>query len=403
MKDQRQPLEFDPSVQELRQTLQTAWGIDFRRLTTLICRLATDTWHSVSDLVAISSLSHRAVTDLLKTLDSWLEKEDQKARLRPDIAPSFAALFACQEHHPVPADPWEPAAGAHPLLASMTRILEAAPRSDLHLDHVSATPLTCAKRALFLAGRYDLSAAEILFLGDHDLTSVALAHIYPDLPIAVVDVDERILDYIGTLATEYGWNIRTTFADLRVELPRSLEERFDLVFTDPPYTPTGIRLFLGRGIAALKEARYARLLLSYGFGENQPGLGFKTQTVLHELRLVSEAILPDFNRYTGAEAIGSASELYILRPTRRTRAAAASIESTPGIYTQGRTAVEAQSEALPTFTRETIEQHLLASETDDLTLVGTGWPPETAGRATTASLGGFLRTMYLGQGNPIPV
>ena len=69
------------------------------------------------------------------------------------------------------------------------------------------------------------------------------------------------------------------------------------------------------------------MLIAYGYGEAQAALGYEVQEALHELRLLIEALYPQFNRYVGAEAIGSASALYVTRPTgargrrRRRRAA----------------------------------------------------------------------------------
>ena len=42
----------------------------------------------------------------------------------------------------------------------------------------------------------------------------------------------------------------------------------------------------------------------------------EVQAVLGDLRLAVEAVLPGFNRYDGAEAIGARSNLYICRPTK---------------------------------------------------------------------------------------
>ncbi|MFC7107480.1 hypothetical protein ACFQQB_48080 [Nonomuraea rubra] len=84
------------------------------------------------------------------------------------------------------------------------------------------------------------------------------------------------------------------------------------------------------------------MLLAYGASERTPLLAFKVQQELSELNLAYEAIYPDFNRYFGAEAIGSAADLYILRPTSKTRPAVQSRLSrqTTAIYTQGPQAVE---------------------------------------------------------------
>lgn len=391
----------DAPLLELHQELQQAWGIDFRRLRILVCGLSDGSWQTVSNLIQLSTLSHRTVNDLVRRLDPWLEEDGERVRLRPESVPSFGELFACDQlSTPRFPDPYEAAAGTHPVLAEMERMLANAPRSDRNLDHVSATPLTCLKRALFLADCCDLDGAEILCLGDHDLTSVALALLFPDLSISVLDVDERILGYIGSLARERNWSIQTTFADLRVELPRSMAERFDLVFTDPPYTPAGIELFLKRGIASLRDPKVGRLFLCYGFGEGHPGLGLKVQSVLHDLRLISEAVLPHFNRYTGAEAIGSASELYICRPTRRSRPAADAVEMDAHIYTQGKSSEEGEEKLLPTEILSAVEQRVSTFESSDLTCVGDGWPAESFSPTHATSLGGFLQTMYLGGGKP---
>ena len=66
------------------------------------------------------------------------------------------------------------------------------------------------------------------------------------------------------------------------------------------------------------------------------------QHALSQLNLVNEAIYPDFNRYFGAEAIGSAADLYVLRPTTKTWPAVAARVDGYGtaIYTQGPQSVE---------------------------------------------------------------
>ncbi len=257
----------------------------------------------------------------------------------------------------------------------MERIVHGLPmRPVRHLDHVSATPLTCLKRVLFLARNYELQGATVLLLGDHDLTSLALAQVVPGVAITVVDSDERILDYINVVAAQHGWTIRTLFADLRVALPRSVETSCDLVFTDPPYTPEGMRLFLARGLESLKPTSSARLLFCYGFSERHPGLGLKVQSVLHDLHLVAEAILPHFNRYRGAQAIASSAALYICRPTRRSLPAAQALKIDPRIYTQGKSAEETTMTVLSQGVVDTVKHLLAAQAPARVLLVGDGWP-----------------------------
>jgi hypothetical protein len=80
-------------------------------------------------------------------------------------------------------------------------------------------------------------------------------------------------------------------------------------------------------------------------------------------------VLPGFNRYRGAEAIGSRSSLYVCRPTTRTRRLRARPVD-PRIYTRGAAAGNAAVVGLP----ESVER-LAAEEAEaGAVLVGPGWP-----------------------------
>ncbi len=387
---------------ELHRELALTWGIDFHRVRALVCQLTSSDWCSVSELIARTLLSHWNVTHLLRRLHPWLEREGDRVRIRVAFQNLFRAVFDCSRlsseffltPYEIAARAGEEAAQAEAVLASMKHVVNDLPlRPVRHLDHVSATPLTCLKRALFLARNYDLRGATILLLGDHDLTSLALAQVSTSVAITVVDSDERILDYINVVAAQRGWTIRTLFADLRIELPRSVTASCDLVFTDPPYTPEGIRLFLARGLEGLKPTNSARLLFCYGFSERHPGLGLKVQSVLHDLHLVTEAILPHFNRYRGAEAIASSAALYICRPTRRSLPAAQSLKVDPRIYTQGKSAEETTMMALPQGVVDTVNRFLAAQTPERVLLVGDGWPTDLASTMEAVSLRGYLHTL----------
>ncbi len=387
---------------ELHRELAQAWGLDFHRVRTLVCQLTSGNWCSISDLIVRTLLSHWNVTHLLRRFQPWLERDQDRVRIRAAFHDGFKTLFDCSNlSHDTLLTPYEVAAQVsteavqdEALLTSMERIVHGLPmRPVRHLDHVSATPLTCLKRALFLARNYELRGATVLLLGDHDLTSLALAQVVPGVAITVVDSDERILDYINVVAGQHGWMIRTLFVDLRIALPRSVETSCGLVLTDPPYTPEGMRLFLARGLESLKPTNSARLLFCYGFSERHPGLGLKVQSVLHDLHLVAEAILPHFNRYRGAEAIASSTALYLCRPTRRSLPTAQAHKVDPRIYTQGKSAEETAMTVLPPGVVDAVKRLLAAQTPERVLLVGDGWPTDLASTRETVSLRGYLRTL----------
>ncbi|MFC7587401.1 bis-aminopropyl spermidine synthase family protein [Nonomuraea antimicrobica] len=278
-----------------------------------------------------TATARRTIEALLREL--VLERDGDRLRVPLVDTPAYQDLLA------VAPQPEDPVAHLLPhyahVLDRLGDLVAKAPRARHVLDHVSATPETVLRRALLLGARFWLPGARLLCVGDHDLTSLAVKLVHPETDVTVVDVDERILAYID----DQRLGVHTRWADLRLGLPGSARDH-DLALTDPPYTPEGTGLFVARAVEGLKDE--GRVLLAYGASERTPMLALKVQQELTELNLAYEAIYPDFNRYFGAEAIGSAADLYILRPTTKTRPAVQSRLSrqTTAIYTQGPQSVE---------------------------------------------------------------
>ncbi|MEW9548575.1 bis-aminopropyl spermidine synthase family protein [Nonomuraea sp. NPDC050783] len=329
------------------ERLLEAAGADSRRLRHALALLCDGRWWTLADLIRATATSRRTIEALLRELH--LEHRDAehrdaehrgsehrgagRFRVPPTGTPAYQDLLAVA---PPPEDPVAHLVPHYPdALDRLTRLVAGAPRARHTLDHVSATPETALRRALLLGARFWLPGARLLCVGDHDLTSLAVKLVHPETDVTVVDVDERVLAYID--AQDLG--VRTYWADLRLGLPASVHGH-DLAFTDPPYTPEGVGLFAARAVEGLKDD--GRVLVAYGASERTPMLAYKVQQALAELNLAYEAIHPDFNRYIGAEAIGSAADLYVLRPTSKARPAAAARLSrlTTAIYTQGPQSVE---------------------------------------------------------------
>ncbi|MBF8190523.1 bis-aminopropyl spermidine synthase family protein, partial [Nonomuraea sp. K274] len=306
-------------------------GTDSRRLRHALTLLCEGRWRTLTDLVRETATSRRTIESLLRELP--LEHTGDTFRVPLGHTPDYQDLLALA---PAPEDPV-----AHLLphyahaLERLTDLIAAAPRARHTLDHVSATPETVLRRALLLGARFWLPGARLLCVGDHDLTSLAVKLVHPETDVTVVDVDDRILAHID----DQDLGVRTCWSDLRLGLPASARGH-DLAITDPPYTPEGISLFVARAVEGLRDD--GRVLLAYGASERTPMLAFKVQQSLSDLNLAYEAIYPDFNRYFGAEAIGSAADLYILRPTTKTHPAVSSrlSRTTTAIYTQGPQSIE---------------------------------------------------------------
>ena len=391
-------------VNEALVALRRHWGLDFQRVRRVLARLGAAT--TVSELVAASGLARRDVEAVLAALAGPDRPGSAPADGPPSPVPSGAAaaegIVAGLVALPPDALARRPAVGEAELAAQMAALAEGLPPSRWRLDHVPATAATMARRALYLAGEYELDGASVLCLGDHDLTSLAVGAVSPDTALTVVDIDERILDHIAGSAPDLGVTVTAAWADLRLALPPSLVGTADLVFTDPPYTVDGIRLFLARALEALRPSGHGRIAFCFGTGERHLVKALEVQSLLGDLRLALEALLPGFNRYDGAEAIGARSDLYICRPTTGARVgesaapARRKVRSAARIYTRGPAAEEAASKPLA----DAVKAAALTPVADGTAvLIGDGWPetavslPEFFGRvaawATAARPGPF--------------
>ena len=306
-------------------------GVGVRPLYRVIDLLRTGD-HDLGELVRLSTAPRRSVEDVLAALGDDLDRSGDRLRISPGVAASYLQYSA-----PRYADPLDEAVATHELLPKVAEWVAEVPSPLAALDHVQATPETVLRRALWLDARYDLASARLLFLGDHDLTSLAVRAVCPSAELTVVDLDERVLAYLDERG---GREIRTVHTDLRVGLPPALGGGFDLVFSDPPYTPEGMGLFAARGVQALREPSEGRLLFAYGYSPRHPALGAQVQRSLATLGLTFEAILPGFNRYFGAQAIGSAADLYVCQPTAKAKKMRGG-KGKSAIYTHGPQSVEA--------------------------------------------------------------
>ncbi|NUN95399.1 MAG: bis-aminopropyl spermidine synthase family protein [Candidatus Omnitrophica bacterium] len=204
-----------------------------------------------------------------------------------------------------------------PFLELLDEILEERPEADPRLDQSHATLETVLRRAeLFLEHGW-VTGKRVLFLGDDDLTSlVTLLVIRRDLgeealrgcAAAVAEVDPRLVEFIQEIALGEDLPLAVVPTDLREPLPKPLTGAFDFFFTDPPYTPAGVRLFLERGCLALDPngARKAALAVPV----SPPSLQRATQEALLDLGFVVDFLDPGFNEYLGASMQGGVSALY---------------------------------------------------------------------------------------------
>lgn len=208
------------------------------------------------------------------------------------------------------------------------------PTPNRNLDQFSATLETVGKRAAIMDFFSDIRGKRILFLGDDDLTSVAVANLKKADEIVVLDIDLRILDVIKKIAKKENLTIKTMLYDARKTPIKDFVGKFDVVFTDPPYSSNGINLFTSRAIQYLDiNNKAGRIYICYGNSDRAKERYLPVFEIFNNSGLVARWIFDKFNRYKGAESIGSASALYILEVTPATTSLIKGDYKNENIYT----------------------------------------------------------------------
>jgi len=155
------------------------------------------------------------------------------------------------------------------------------------------------RRLEFIHERGDLYG-KIFVVGDDDLFSIAASLTGLPEKVFVVDIDERLVNFINSVAREYGLKVEARIYDVQRAFPDDLRRKFDVFVTDPVETVPGIKLFLSRGASTLKGAGSSAY-----FGlttlEASRKKWFEIERMVLEMGFVITDIRRKFNVYPASE------------------------------------------------------------------------------------------------------
>lgn len=109
------------------------------------------------------------------------------------------------------------------------------------------------RRIIFMHSYNDLKDKNIIIIGDDDLLSIALALTKLPKRIVVLDIDKRLACFLKEVNKKENFNIKVGEYDISEPFPKNLQRKFDVFSCEPLETYSGLRLFIGRGINALKK------------------------------------------------------------------------------------------------------------------------------------------------------
>lgn len=194
------------------------------------------------------------------------------------------------------------------------------PQPIRDLDQFTATTETTSRRVALLNFFEDISGKRVLFLGDDDFTSVGVGLLKSSAVISVLDLDDRICKEIAQISHQEDLGIDVCHYNALQTLPDQYRGKYDVVFTDPPYTPQGMELFISRAVDALDKSNAAgRIYFCYGNSDRAKERFIPISELVNTMGLMTRWVLDKFNRYKGADSIGNSSSLFIGDVTPRTK------------------------------------------------------------------------------------
>jgi predicted methyltransferase len=271
-----------------------------------------------NELIRKVGVSRNTLNQVKKRFSLLLRSSSKNTQLKPTVVQEVAALFKsnyqAEEHLLLSLDNKD----SREIKKLLGKYEGLRPLPKREYDQFTATAETTAKRASLLNFLGDVQGKHLFFLGDDDFTSVAVASLGTAEEIVVLDIDRRVLKNINTISEKEGLNIKVDYYDARSSLSRNFLGKFDVVFTDPPYTKNGMSLFVSRAIEALNKKNQAvRVYVCYGNSDRAKERFLPLYQTFVDSGLMIRWVFDKFNRYHGAESIGSASSLFVCEVTAK--------------------------------------------------------------------------------------
>ena len=195
------------------------------------------------------------------------------------------------------------------LKEELEKIWSQKPIPTLLFDQRPVTLDTTINRVLYMMSRNDVSGKKIVFLGDDDLTSLALGLYNRDADITVLDVDLRLVNFINRISKEYDLNVKAYEYNVMDYLDNKYKNKFDVVMTDPTPEKVPFTIFMNACIHLLRrEGIIYTSIYSSAMDRN-----LDLQKAITEMNLYITEIIPNFTEYQSIYGLFSNNDLELLK------------------------------------------------------------------------------------------
>ncbi|MGI9951222.1 bis-aminopropyl spermidine synthase family protein [Moorellaceae bacterium AZ2] len=180
-------------------------------------------------------------------------------------------------------------------------ITDRRPQPIKEYDQGFVTAETTVSRVALMADRGDLEGKRLLVLGDDDLVSLAAGLSGMPEEVVVLEIDDRLIDFINEVARENNLRVTACRYDFRQKLPGEYVGSFHTFATDPPETIEALEVCLGRGLLSLRGEGCAGY---FGLTHAESSLrkwNELQQLLVGKFKVTITDIIDDFNHYVNWE------------------------------------------------------------------------------------------------------
>jgi len=183
-----------------------------------------------------------------------------------------------------------------PLSTELNKIITGRPSPLEKYDQWYMTADHSSYRAEFIRENGDLVGKKVLFIGDDDLLSVAVSLTRLPKEVVVLEIDERIVEFVNNLGKELNLPLTGRVYDIRLPLDETLARQYDVFICDPTETMQGFNLFVSRGVSSLRSVGS---VVYFGLTclEASKKKWYEIQKLLHSMNLVITEIRHNFTEY----------------------------------------------------------------------------------------------------------
>jgi len=181
------------------------------------------------------------------------------------------------------------------VLKEFRRIADGRPKPTLKYFQGYMREYDVVARVALMHHYGDLAGNDFILIGDDDLLSVALSLTGVVGRVLVLDIDERIGDFLGEVNREYGFSIEFRRYNVADPLPEDLIGAFDVFSSEPLETVTGLRAFVARGVSCLRKHGVGYFGLTTAEASRRKWISI--ERLLTRMNCVITDIIRGFSRY----------------------------------------------------------------------------------------------------------